>query len=104
MGATLDRAIKGRSDARLQERKDSCVQSYKDSCMLAINPLPDMPSDNRPMNFRLSSDLVQALRQEAMEEGLTVVKGRAYNPSAIVERILRAYFDAKRNRDKSAGR
>ncbi len=77
--------------------------AYKDPCMLAANLFPNMPSDNKPTNFRLSPDLVQSLRQEAMEEGLTVVKGRAYNPSAIVERILRAYFEAKHNRDKGPG-
>ena len=32
-----------------------------------------------------------------------LLKGRAYNPSAIVERILRAYFEAKHNRDKGPG-
>jgi hypothetical protein len=55
-----------------------------------------MPSENKATNFRLSPDLVRAIKQEAINEGLSAEMGRTYNPSAVVERILRAYFDAKK--------
>ena len=54
-----------------------------------------MPNANRAANYRLPEDLIQRVKQEALEHGMAAGTGRAYNPSAVVERVLRAYFDAK---------
>jgi hypothetical protein len=72
--------------------------------MLATNLLPSMATDNKGVNFRLPADLLKRIRQEAMEEGLAVESGRIYNPSAVVERILRAYFAKKQTPAKEPAR
>lgn len=54
--------------------------------------------EKRNAYYRLPSDLVRLIEDEAISEGRERQAGRAYNPSAVVERILRAYFDAKKPR------
>ena len=71
--------------------------------MLANNAWPDVASDNKAAGYRLPPNLIDRVKREAMEEGMAAGTGRAYNPSAVVERILRAYFEAKQARDKGPG-
>ncbi len=51
--------------------------------------------EKRTQSYRLPVDLIRAVSEEAAEEGKHRTSGRVHNPSAVVERILRAYFDAK---------
>ena len=66
-----------------------------------------MPSQRRPaaqkraVTLRLPVDLLALLEDEAIEDGRQRERGRVYSPSATIERILRAYFDAKPRRRRS---
>lgn len=53
--------------------------------------------EKRNVGYRLPVDLIRLVENEAIAEGRDQ-SGRAFNPSAVVERILRAYFDAKKPR------
>lgn len=66
----------------------------------------NMPRDDaaqqapkRRVTFYLPQDLIRAVNEAAHEEGRGATSGRAFNPSAVVERILSAYF-ASANRDR----
>ena len=54
--------------------------------------------DKEAVTFRIPRGLLALLRAEAMEEGSAKQSGRVYNPSATLERILRAYFATKPKR------
>lgn len=54
-----------------------------------------MDSPKRGVSYRLPEDLIRLVNDEAAAEGRERTSGRIHNPSAIVERALRAYFDAK---------
>ncbi len=47
------------------------------------------------MSYRLPPDLIKAIEEEAISDGRERQSGRAFNPSAVVERILSAYFQTK---------
>jgi hypothetical protein len=57
-----------------------------------------VPTDKRRITFYLPPDLIEAVYEEAIEAGRGVKSGRAFNPSAVVERVLRAHFEAKLKR------
>lgn len=59
-------------------------------------------SGKRSVSYRLPVDLIRAVNDEAAAEGRERTMGRVFNPSAVVERILRAYFDAKPPRQRRA--
>ncbi len=46
------------------------------------------------MSYRLPVDLVRAVNDAAQAEGREKNAGRVFNPSAVVERILRAHFES----------
>jgi hypothetical protein len=52
--------------------------------------------EKKTTGYRLPLDLVRLIENEAIAEGRDRQSGRAFNPSAVVERILRAYFEAKK--------
>jgi hypothetical protein len=54
-----------------------------------------MPA-NKQVNYRLPPDLIRLVQDEAFEAGRASGNGRAYEVSAVVERILRIYFETKR--------
>jgi hypothetical protein len=54
--------------------------------------------EKRNVGYRLPVDLIRLVENEAIAEGRERESGRAFNPSAVVERILREYFDAKKPR------
>ena len=54
--------------------------------------------EKRNVGYRLTVDLIRMIETEAIAEGRDRESGRAFNPSAVVERVLRAYFDAKKPR------
>ena len=54
--------------------------------------------EKRNAGYRLPVDLIRMIENEAIADGRDRESGRAFNPSAVVERILRAYFDAKKPR------
>lgn len=62
--------------------------------------LARMGSGNKGVNLRLPEELIRLIQQEAVEHGHQAESGRFYNPSAVVERILRAYFDGRAKRDR----
>jgi hypothetical protein len=49
----------------------------------------------RNVSYRLPADLIQRVNEDAVAEGSQKAAGIVYNPSAVVERILRAHYDAK---------
>jgi hypothetical protein len=51
-----------------------------------------MESEKRSVSYRLPVDLVRMVNDAAQEEGREKTSGRVFNPSAVVERALRAYF------------
>jgi hypothetical protein len=57
-------------------------------------------SPKRSVSYRLPIDLIRAVNDEATAEGRERTSGRVFNPSTVVERILRAYFDAKPKRSR----
>jgi hypothetical protein len=57
-----------------------------------------MDSEKRSVSYRLPVDLVRAVNDAAQEEGRDKASGRVFNPSAVVERILRAHFDKQPKR------
>jgi hypothetical protein len=59
-----------------------------------------MESEKQSVSYRLPVDLIRAVQDEAIEQGREQRMGRAFNPSAVVERILRAHFDAKPKRER----
>ncbi|HEV2641974.1 MAG TPA: hypothetical protein VGT98_04680 [Candidatus Elarobacter sp.] len=54
--------------------------------------------EKRNVGYRLPVDLIRMIENEAIAEGRDRQSGRAFNPSAVVERVLRDYFDAKKPR------
>jgi hypothetical protein len=52
----------------------------------------------RRISYYLPADLVEAVNAEAIEAAQHVTSGRMFNPSAVVERILRAHYDKKPKR------
>ncbi len=54
--------------------------------------------EKRNVGYRLPVDLIRMIENEAVAEGRDRQSGRAFNPSAVVERVLRDYFDAKKPR------
>ena len=46
-------------------------------------------------------DLVEAVNAEALADAPHVKAGRVFNPSAVVERALRAYFDRSQRRNRT---
>jgi hypothetical protein len=61
---------------------------------MSVNVPTDKP-EKRRITFYLPPELIAAVNEEAVEAGRGVTSGRAFNPSAVVERILRAYFEHK---------
>ena len=59
---------------------------------------PPPQPEKRTISYRLPVDLIDAVAAEAMDDARGRTSGRMYNPSAVVERILRAHFDAKPKR------
>jgi hypothetical protein len=57
-----------------------------------------MDSEKRSVSYRLPVDLVRMVNDAAQEEGREKTSGRVFNPSAVVERALRAYFDKQPKR------
>ncbi len=51
--------------------------------------------DKRAVTFRIATDVLSQLENEAIEDGRNRERGRVYSPSATLERILRRYFEAK---------
>ena len=54
--------------------------------------------EKKTTGYRLPLDLIRLIENEAIAEGRDRESGRAFNPSAVVERILRAYFESKKAR------
>lgn len=54
--------------------------------------------EKKSVQFRLPLDLLKRIEEDAMAEGRERQSGRAYNPSAVVERIIREYYDARPKR------
>jgi hypothetical protein len=45
-------------------------------------------------------DLIERVADDAKDEGRERTSGRMFNPSAVVERILREYYDGKPKRTR----
>ncbi len=56
--------------------------------------------DKRAVTFRIATDVLAQLEDEAIADGRNRESGRVYSPSATLERILRAYFDAQPKRPR----
>ncbi len=56
--------------------------------------------DKRAVTFRIATDVLAQLEDEAIADGRTRESGRVYSPSATIERILRAYFETKPKRPR----
>ena len=52
-------------------------------------------SEREAVTFRIARDVLNLLRNEAMEEGTNRSTGRVYNPSATLDRILREHYAKK---------
>ena len=52
-------------------------------------------SEKRSVSYRLPVDLIKLINEESIVEGRGLQSGRVFNPSAVVERILRDYFSRK---------
>jgi hypothetical protein len=63
---------------------------------------PEEPVEKRSVSYRLPVDLVRAVNDAAQAEGREKNAGRVFNPSAVVERILRAHFDKQPRRSRRA--
>jgi hypothetical protein len=61
-----------------------------------------MESEKRSVSYRLPVDLIRLVNDAAQAEGQDKTSGRVFNPSAIVERILRAHFDKQPRRSPRA--
>jgi hypothetical protein len=59
-----------------------------------------MEPEKRNASYRLPVDLIRAIEEDAIEEGRSRQSGRAFNPSSVVERILRAHYVAKPPRNR----
>lgn len=60
---------------------------------------------NGQVSYRLPPALIRLVEEEAMAAGRAREGGgRAYNPSAVVERVLQAYFDGKGRGTKKPSR
>jgi hypothetical protein len=57
-------------------------------------------TEKRSVSYRLPADLIRSIEEEAITEGRERQSGRAFNPSAVVERVLRAYFAGKPQRGR----
>ncbi len=60
----------------------------------------EKPVEKRSVSYRLPVDLVRAVNDAAQAEGREKNAGRVFNPSAVVERILRAHFDKQPKRER----
>jgi hypothetical protein len=49
----------------------------------------------RRISYYLPPDLVEAVNAEAIADAAHITSGRMFNPSAVVERILRAHYEKK---------
>ena len=54
-----------------------------------------MESEKRSVSYRLPVDLIRMINEESIVEGRAISSGRVFNPSSLVERILREYFARK---------
>lgn len=63
-------------------------------------PKSDPAPEKRTISYRLPVDLIEAVADDAKEEGRERTSGRMFNPSAVVERILRGYYDGKPKRTR----
>lgn len=57
-----------------------------------------MESEKRSVSYRLPVDLIRLVNDAAQEDGREKTSGRVFNPSAVVERALRVYFDKQPKR------
>jgi hypothetical protein len=60
------------------------------------------PVEKRTISYRLPVDLIERVADDAKDEGRERTSGRMFNPSAVVERILRDYYDGKPKRARRA--
>ncbi len=67
------------------------------------DPKPKPPKRQR-ISYYLPPDLVEAVNAEALADAPHVTSGRVFNPSAVVERALRAYFGTKQTRNRGEGK
>jgi hypothetical protein len=58
------------------------------------------PVEKRTISYRLPVDLIERVADDAKDEGRERTSGRMFNPSAVVERILREYYDGKPKRTR----
>jgi hypothetical protein len=56
------------------------------------------PPKRQRISYYLPPDLVEAVNAEALADAPHVTAGRVFNPSAVVERALRSYFDRQPKR------
>jgi hypothetical protein len=61
-------------------------------------PTEKTPAAKRAITIRLPEDLLTLIEDAAIADGRARERGRVYSPSATIERILRAYFDAQPKR------
>jgi hypothetical protein len=62
-----------------------------------------MPTDKtapakRAITIRLPEDLLTLIEDASIADGRARERGRVYSPSATIEKILRAHFDAQPKR------
>jgi hypothetical protein len=50
------------------------------------------------ISYYLPPDLIEAVNAEALADAPHVTSGRVFNPSAVVERVLRAHYEEKTKR------
>jgi hypothetical protein len=76
---------------------NSCIPGFLQSGLVSLYPRTHVfvDSEKRSASYRLPLRLIRAVEEEAITEGRERKSGRVFNPSAVVERILHAYFDAK---------
>jgi hypothetical protein len=65
------------------------------------DPKPKPPKRQR-ISYYLPPDLVEAVNAEALADAPHVTSGRVFNPSAVVERILRAHYEKQPKRSQRA--
>jgi hypothetical protein len=54
-----------------------------------------MVEKRKRISYYLPPDLIEAVNAEALEAAPHVTSGRVFNPSGVVERILREHYDRK---------
>lgn len=62
------------------------------------------PPEKRTISYRLPVDLIERVADDAKDEGRERTSGRMFNPSAVVERILRDYYDGKPSKRTRRGK